>query len=150
MRMKNKGFTLVELMIVVAIIGILAAVAIPRFADMLNRARESNAQADLGAIRSSLTIYYGRNAGAAEELDQLVDDYIGSLPGVSFRYYVDGDMDETIEWDDGTHNSEASWGGEDHDGDGDSNAGWHYDEVNLHVWIESDELDSQGDQIFTW
>lgn len=60
---KSKGFTLIELMIVVAIIGILAAVAIPRFADMLEKAREGATKGNIGAIKSAITIYYGDNEG---------------------------------------------------------------------------------------
>ncbi|HDQ26541.1 MAG TPA: type II secretion system protein [bacterium] len=62
--MKNKkGFTLIELMIVVAIIGILSAVAIPRFADMLEKAREGATKGNIGAIKSSISIYYGDQMG---------------------------------------------------------------------------------------
>lgn len=52
------GFTLVELMIVVAIIGILAGVAIPRYMDFLQRSREGATKGNLGALRSAINIYY--------------------------------------------------------------------------------------------
>ena len=50
-------------MIVVAIIGILAAIAIPRFANLIDRARQARTQGNLGSIRSAMTIFYGTNDG---------------------------------------------------------------------------------------
>ena len=76
---KSKGFTLIELMIVVAIIGILAAVAIPRFADMLEKAREGATKGNIGAIKSAITIYYGDNEG----------QWPGDITGAGFRKYLD-------------------------------------------------------------
>jgi len=63
MRLKQKGFTLIELMIVVAIIGILAAIAIPRFAQMLEKSREGSTKGNLGSIKSAASIYYGDTQG---------------------------------------------------------------------------------------
>src|SRR5271156_4035508 len=62
-RLKPKGFTLIELMIVVAIIGILAAIAIPRFAQMLEKSREGSTKGNLGSIKSAASIYYGDTQG---------------------------------------------------------------------------------------
>lgn len=63
--MKNikKGFTLIELMIVVAIIGILAAIAIPKFADLINKSKEGATKGALSSIRSAIQVYYGDNEG---------------------------------------------------------------------------------------
>src|SRR5882672_1215314 len=59
----SKGFTLIELMIVVAIIGILAAIAIPQFANLVAKSQEGRTKANLGTIRSALSIYYGDTEG---------------------------------------------------------------------------------------
>lgn len=62
-----RGFTLIELVIVIVILGILAAVAIPRYEDMQEQARSATIKGQVGSIRSAVAIQYGRNAlnGAA-------------------------------------------------------------------------------------
>ncbi len=56
------GFTLIELVIIIVVLGILAAVAIPKYFDMVSDAKESACRGALGGLRSAVSIWYAKEA----------------------------------------------------------------------------------------
>ena len=77
----ESGFTLVELMIVMLVIGVLTAIAIPLFAAAIRNAKEAALKEDLHVIRDAIDSYTMDKAKAPESLDDLVQTgYLKKIP----------------------------------------------------------------------
>lgn len=89
----EKGFTLIELMIVIAIIGILAAIAIPQFNAYRNRAFNSAALADLRNAVGAQEVYYVNHQAYANSANNLIGTYgLTYSPNVSLSLTVSGSL----------------------------------------------------------
>ncbi|MGA8741933.1 MAG: type II secretion system protein, partial [Terracidiphilus sp.] len=78
---RESGFTLMELMIVMMIIGILTTLAIPSFKDAIKSAQEAVLKEDLRVMRSAIDSYTMDKQKAPQSLDDLVQDgYLKAIP----------------------------------------------------------------------
>ena len=86
----TKGFTLIELMVVIVILGILAGVIAPRIPRFIRKAMEGKTKGSLATLRSTINIYYADNEGiyANHPLAAfLVPKYLKKIPDVDLRPY---------------------------------------------------------------
>jgi len=132
----QEAFTLIELMIVVAIIGILAAIAIPRFADLIRKAGEGQTQGNLGSVRSALEVYYGDLEGSYPDDPHTLTingKYMAAFPALKTpNYHADSSN---------IHYGTA--------GGGDDGAGYWYNNFPNtpnygHMWVNCTDTDSKG------
>ena len=80
-RLSNrKGFTLVELLVVISIIGILSAIAIPKFMDATKTARGAKIQADLRTLDSAIQIYAASAGSYPAALATLAPNFVAAIP----------------------------------------------------------------------
>jgi type IV pilus assembly protein PilA len=95
----EKGFTLVELLVVIIIIGILAAIALPNFLNQGAKAKQTEAKQNVGMHNRLQTVYRSENSGFATNFDLLA---MGTLSGsgstastTSYSYTLSGLTDST-------------------------------------------------------
>ena len=80
-RKQDAGFTLMELMIVMAIISVLATLAVPSFIGAIKSAREAVLKEDLHVMRAAIDSYTMDKQKAPQSLDDLIQDgYLRSIP----------------------------------------------------------------------
>ena len=140
---KEGGFTLIELMIVVAIIGILAAVALPKFAASVERSREAATRGNLNTLRSSISMYYGDAEGVYPAYLDTQEEYAFSkyisdhIPAVKATH--SGVGQGTAESPSGTEVLHTT-----DDNILATGKGWRYSRSDGNVFVNSCATDSKG------
>lgn len=138
MKKKLKGYTLIELMLVVIILGILSIVAVQKYVDLSTKAKEASTKGDLGILRSCVGIYYGQHETLYPEslTDGCVPENMAQLPSATLNGHPDrnGEITDTD--------------------DSDGTAGWVYPDSSSNdhgkVWVNCTHTDIEGIVISSW
>jgi general secretion pathway protein G len=145
-RSSPRGFTLLELLIVVSVIAILASIGMPKFAQVLQTAQAGSLKGNLGTMRSALSIYYADNQGIYPSCiaepgstvfsDALIPKYLSAIPAVKNGLHPPTDS---------VYCDSIMVGGSVHD-----SQGWYYDGALPEdsqkgtVWVACDHTDTKG------
>ncbi|MCK4546589.1 MAG: prepilin-type N-terminal cleavage/methylation domain-containing protein [Candidatus Eisenbacteria sp.] len=95
----NRGFTLIELVMIIVVIGILAAVAVPKYASISTDAERATCHGKQGAIHAAIAIYYASHRELADSLmtDMFASGVIPTCPGSGTMVYTPaGDSTYTL------------------------------------------------------
>ena len=104
---RNRAFTLVEILIVVVILGILAAIVVPQFTNAADEARNGNVVTQLRTLENQLELYRARNNGSYPAVDTMWQDLIdgGYIKTTPANPLFTGDDKTTV----GASGGETAW-----------------------------------------
>ena len=89
-RKNAKGFTLIELIIIIIILGILAAVAIPKYLDIRQQASDATVKGLLGGLRGANNVLWGNRIISNNAVSYTLTDIIGNMDFKGALFAVDG------------------------------------------------------------
>ncbi len=107
----SRGFTLIELVMVIVILGILSAIAIPKFVDLTGEAKVGAAKSGLGAVRSVIAIEYAKTAtsGTASFPSNITTDLFADERIPTNKMNDSTSVDEVLAAPGGTATSADGW-----------------------------------------
>jgi type II secretory pathway pseudopilin PulG len=149
---RQEGLTWIEWVVLIALVGIISALAIPRLRNLYERGLEKATKANIGAIKSAISIYYGDHEGVWPTTLDVNDhtpgygfgNYLDSLPGVKATHPSDPVLSPA-----GNQVTYKAFSDEPSLGQADSQGtGWRYDgPLNANtgrIWVNNSYTDTEG------
>ena len=138
----STGFTLIELAIVIAILGILSALGVVKYVTLSEKAREAVTKSNLVAIYSAIAVYYGDREGVwpdvlATTANYSFSNYLETIPPVVAQH--SGIGSGNVESPSGNvifHTTEENITA--------TGTGWRYNRLAGHIFVNSSATDSRG------
>lgn len=90
-KQNKNGFSLIELLVVISIIGILSTILVTNFMGMREKAKDAQKIQDLNSMKNALRSYYNDNQSYPDDISKIGGTYLPSLENIGFTYFYSTD-----------------------------------------------------------